>query len=301
MPTNASPHFQKAEQAYLEAETTEQKIIALKKMISLAPSHKGAENLRKQLKRRLARLKYTKEKESKKGKGQKGIKKAEMQASIIGLTNSGKSSLLKSLTNAKPEITSHSYTTQQPIIGTLNYTGVKIQTLDLPAIESELFDQGIANNSDTLLIIIEKLEDLKKISPFLTNAKGKQLILFNKIDLLTEQEKRKIKERAKSKKIDPILISAKDKTNLEGLKEKLWQSFNKIRVYTKKHEDKTHDNEPVVLDKESTIEDLADKIRIPEKSIKQTTITGPSSKFPKQKVGLSHILKDKDIVEFKTV
>ena len=58
MPINAHPDFLAAEKVYITAETKEQKINALKKMISHAPSHKGAENLRAQLKRRLAKLKY---------------------------------------------------------------------------------------------------------------------------------------------------------------------------------------------------------------------------------------------------
>ena len=35
--------------------------------------------------------------------------------------------------------------------------------------------------------------------------------------------------------------------------------------------------------------------------VKEIRITGPSSKFPNQRVGLSHILKDKDIIEFHTL
>ena len=56
MPINAHPEYLQAEKEYLEAETLEQKIEKLKKMISHAPSHKGAENLRAQLKSRLKRF-----------------------------------------------------------------------------------------------------------------------------------------------------------------------------------------------------------------------------------------------------
>jgi len=42
-----------------------------------------------------------------------------MQAVIIGFTNSGKSSLLKNLTNAEPEIANYEFTTKKPIIGIL--------------------------------------------------------------------------------------------------------------------------------------------------------------------------------------
>jgi len=102
MPINASPHFEKAQREYEQAQTTEQKITRLKKMMALAPKHKGAENLNAQLKRRLAKLKYAKEKESRSGKSSfKGIKKEDMQAVIIGFTNSGKSSSLPSIVRRK--------------------------------------------------------------------------------------------------------------------------------------------------------------------------------------------------------
>ena len=65
MPINAHPEYLAAEREYLAAQTTEQKIVKLKKMIAVAPKHKGAENLLKQLKTRLKKLKYSKEKESK--------------------------------------------------------------------------------------------------------------------------------------------------------------------------------------------------------------------------------------------
>ena len=105
MPINAHPEFTAAEGEYLKARTAEEKIEKLKKMISYAPAHKGGENLRAQLKTRLKKLIEQKDKSKKSGKSSKvGIKKEDMQAVIIGKTNSGKSSLLNSLTNAKPEI-----------------------------------------------------------------------------------------------------------------------------------------------------------------------------------------------------
>jgi hypothetical protein len=301
MPTNASPHYAKAEAEYLQAETTEQKIRALKKMISLAPQHKGAENLRAQLKRRLAKLKYTKEKESKKASGGKpGIKKADLQAVLVGLTNSGKSSILSLITNKKPQISSYPYTTKNPEIGTLNFEHVNIQIIDLPAIESEYTDQGIINMADTLLITITNLSDLEKINPFLEIASNQRLIIFNKTDLLTENEKRKISSTLSSKKLNHILISCKQKQGIEELKQKIFNSFNIIRVYTKQPH-KEPDNKPVILKTESTVEDVARKIsKELLNSIKQIKIWGPSSKFPGQVVGLKHILKDKDIVEFHT-
>ena len=300
MPTNVSPYFAKARAEYLAAQTTEQKIRALKKMISLAPSHKGGENLRKELKRRLAKLKYTKEKEEKKAKSKKqGIKKEGIQIVLVGLTNSGKSSLLSTITNAKPEISNYMFTTKSPILGTLDYEGIKFQIIDMPAINYENFDQGLANTADIILILITELKQLEEISHFLEKSQGIKIIVFNKSDLLSETEKRKIAETLKSKRFNFIIISTKTKQGIEELKFLLLQNSNVIRIYTKQPH-KQADKDPITMKPESTVQDVAEKVLKKGIKIKEIRITGPSSKFPNQKVGLSHKLKDKDIVEFHT-
>ena len=303
MPINANYEFSNAEAKFLDAKTDEEKLASLEEMMRTMPTHKSAEKLRKNIRTRYKKLKQklATEKARKKAAGKKlGIKKADMQTVIVGLTNSGKSSLLASLTNASPEIGSYQYTTKQPKIGTLDYQGVKIQIIDTPAVENELCDLGIINTADILLIIIENTEQIKEILPFLEHASKKHIIVFNKIDILSLEEKRKIEARLKSKKYNFVLISCKTKENLENLKEKLFQSFNKIRVYTKepgKPADKTN---PIILPINSAVKHAAQKIFHSSVKIKEVRITGPSSKFPNQKTGPTHILKDKDIVEFYT-
>ncbi len=94
------------------------------------------------------------------------------------------------------------------------------------------------------------------------------------------------------------MISCKTGENLEELKDKIWLSFDKIRIYTKEPGRKA-DSDPVVLDTGSSVRDIAEKILHGlSKKVKETKVTGPSSKFANQKVSLKHILKDKDIVEF---
>ena len=58
---------------------------------------------------------------------------------------------------------------------------------------------------------------------------------------------------------------------------------------------------PIIMKKGSTLKDIAEKIlKGFSKNVKETKIWGPSSKFPGQKIGLAHKLKDLDVVEFKT-
>lgn len=300
MPINAHPDYLAAEKEYLKAQTIEEKIDKLKKMVSFAPSHKGAENLRAQLRTRLKKLIEQKEKAKKTGKSSRtGIKKEDMQAVIVGKTNSGKSSLLKILTHADPKISQNKFTTTEPVIGMMNHNSVQIQLIEIPAIESEFFDKGVVYTSDTVLILIKSLEELKEIERNL-KTKAKKIIVFNKIDLFSEQEKRKLNATLQSKKYNFVLISTKTKENIDLLKDKIFQSFNKLRVYTKEP-GKEKTDKPIILPPKSTIEDVAEKIlKGFSKKIKQIKIWGPSSKFSGQIVGLKHKVKDLDVIEFKT-
>lgn len=301
MPINAHPDYLAAEKEYLAADTLEEKIEKLKKMISMAPGHKGAENLRAQLKTRLKKFQQQAEKSKKAGKSSKvGIKKQDMQVALIGKSNSGKSALLAILTNANPLISDNPFTTTHPIVGMMNYEGANIQLIEIPAIESEYYDKGLANTADTLLILITNLNQLPEIEKRLEKTKGKKIIVFTKSDILTNHEKRKISATLSSKKHNFVLISNISKENLNDLKNKLLQSFNKIRIYTKEP-GKEKSKRPIILEPDSTVKQVAEKILHGfSNKVKETKIWGPSSKFPGQKVGLQHQLKDLDVVEFKT-
>ncbi len=302
MTVNAHPEYINAEKEYYSADNDEDRLKALEKMISVLPGHKGAEKLRAQIKLRYKRLKekIAKEKKSKKGGSRAGIKKEDMQAVIVGKTKSGKSSLISLLTNAKPEIADYDFTTKFSIIGMMDYNGVGIQMIEVPAIESEYYDRGIVNSADSILILVADLNQIPKIEKIIERAPGKKIVVFNKIDLLSEDEKRKISATLQSKKYNFILISTKTGEGIEQLKEKLFQSFGKIRIYTKEP-GKEKSRRPIILLPDSTVKNVAEKILKGFSSkIKETRIWGPSSKYSGQVVGLSHKLKDLDVVEFKT-
>jgi uncharacterized protein len=208
--------------------------------------------------------------------------------------------LLNSLTKAQTDISSNKFTTIAPKIGMMHYATTSIQLVEIPPIDSEFYDKGVVYTSDTILIIINHLEELKEIEEKLrTNAK--RIIVFNKIDLFSEQEKRKIFSTLQSKKYNFVLFSSKNLEGIEELKEKIFKSFDKLRVYTKEPGKESDKKRPMILQPESTVKDVAEKILKGFSSrIKQIRIWGPSSKFPGQIVGLNHKVRDSDIVEFKT-
>ncbi len=296
MPANVSPHYQKAESIYIEAETKEQKIRALKKMISLAPSHKGGENLRANLKRRLAKLKYSQEKEEKRRRSGKkeGIRKTgDAQVSIIGMTNTGRSSLLSILTNAKPKIASYEFTTISPQIGTLLYEGFEIQLIEIPAITGNRYHDraslAISRDSDAIIILATTKEELKRTLNELKEARieKKKIIIMNKVDLKIPL----------AINMAFLSISCKTKKNIGELKKKIIKELGLIRVYTKDPKKKAAER-PIVFHGQATVGEVCQKVR---KGFKDkflfAKIWGESVKFPGQQVGIKHKVKDKDIVE----
>src|SRR3989344_1449581 len=116
--TNQSPFYQQAEGKFLNAKTDEERLKWLDEMIRECPKHKSAEkmlaNLKTRRKKLLEKLNKSKKSGSGKSSSKSNIKKHEMQAVILGKTNTGKSSLLFILTNTFPLIADYEFTTKNP-------------------------------------------------------------------------------------------------------------------------------------------------------------------------------------------
>ena len=144
---------------------------------------------------------------------------------IVGMPNSGKSSLLSVLTNAKPKIANYPFTTINPNLGVTNYNNKEITLADIPGlIEGAHEGIGLGDKflrhiercknilhliditDDNLLENYSKVrKELVKYSKKLT--KKREIIVFNKIDMVSDQEiNKKIDIFAKKikKKIYPI-------------------------------------------------------------------------------------------------
>jgi len=125
---------------------------------------------------------------------------------IIGMPNSGKSSLLSVLTSAKPKIANYPFTTLNPNLGVTSYNNKEITLADIPGlIEGAHEGIGLGDKflrhiercknilhliditDDNLLENYSKVrKELFKYSNKLT--KKREIIVFNKIDMKTNSE-----------------------------------------------------------------------------------------------------------------
>ena len=125
---------------------------------------------------------------------------------IVGMPNSGKSSLLSKLTAAKPKIANYPFTTINPNLGVTNYDNKEITLADIPGI-IEGAHEGIGlgdkflrhiERCKSLLHLIDitdenSLENYFKVRIELSRyskklVKKNEIIVFNKSDIAEEKE-----------------------------------------------------------------------------------------------------------------
>ena len=171
MPVNLSPEAIAAEQRYLEANTVEDQIKALREYIAAVPKNKGTEKLLNNLKKSLSKLEYKLEKRIEKAKlGKSAIvspfsikKEGAGQVVIVGMTNTGKSSLMNALTNVNAEVGDYPFKTQLPVVGMLPYEDILIQSIELPAfVEGMNIKEGngrqilsAIRNADCVVVLLD--------------------------------------------------------------------------------------------------------------------------------------------------
>lgn len=175
MPTNLPAEAKAKWVKYLEARTTEEKIEALEEFLSAVPKHKGTENLVAWSRRKLSELrKELEEKRVKRGGGGPTFfieKEGAAQVILLGFPASGKSSVLRVLTNAKPEVGQVPFTTKFPIPGMMSFEDVQIQLIDTPAFVEGVSKGsiwwgtrllGLARNADGLLVVLDASNDPRR-------------------------------------------------------------------------------------------------------------------------------------------
>jgi GTPase len=180
--------------------------------------------------------------------GVEGIRILELKiladVGLVGFPNAGKSTLLSSITAAKPKIADYAFTTLVPQLGMVEYRDSKSFCIaDLPGIIEgaaegkglgHRFLRHIERNSILLFLIPADSNDHKKEFEILRNELEQYnpemlqkdfVIAISKSDMLDDELKEAI-EKELPKNIPHIFISAVTGYNLPKLKDMLWNSLN---------------------------------------------------------------------------
>jgi uncharacterized protein len=321
VPANLTPQYYAAEEKFKQAKSPDDKIKALHEMLAVIPKHKGTERLQGDIKKKIARLKEEglKRKQTKSGFNPFGVEKQGAgQAVLAGYPNSGKSSLVGTLTRAKVKIADYPFSTSLPISGMMPYKDTFIQLVDTPPLSTDNIPSGLIGTfkeADLLLIIVdvataECLEQLEGLMHILQEREVVDLseegeiiapipfmILANKADHPDAEENIEVlRELMPELEIRPVSSSG---LGLEELKEKIYEVLGVIRIYGKTAGKPVEKENPFILKKGSTVLDFAGQVHkdFPKK-LKSALVWG-SSKFDGQAVARDYVLEDEDIVELQ--
>lgn len=322
MPANLPPQYYSAEEEYRKAKTPQDKIAALEEMMAIMPKHKGTDHLRAELRARIAKLSEVSGQKAAVHRASQVIpKEGAGQVAVIGPPNSGKSQLVARVTNATPPVADYPFTTVAATPGMMEFQNVQIQLIDTPALAPQMMEPwmtSLIKRADALLVVVDLSSDprrqmeairselarmragllgvSKEDDPALLYWK-KAIVAGNKMDLPGARQGLVELQQAYSGRTTVEGISAKFGTGLEEMKRLVFESLEVIRVFTKSPGQKADMSEPLVVARESSVEDAALALhREFAAKLKYARVWG-SGKHDGMMAGRSHVLQDGDIIE----
>ena len=330
MPANLTQDYLDAEERLQSATDPRERLEILEEMLRLIPKHKGTDKLQADLKRRISK---TKSELKKKGPaGRKRVshhvsREGAGQIALAGPPNAGKSSLVRAISSAEPEIAPYAFTTRAPLPAMMNFEDVQVQLVDLPPVSDtymEFWVPSIIRSADAVMLVVDLSDDgaplvgTEETLTLLQQAKirlvadpdapddgaagEKGVVLKKALMVCTKADRPEAADNLEVLleffgHLPRVVVSAEDGSGLDELRETLFRMLGKIRVYSKAPGKEPSMATPFTLRKGARVIDFARQVHKDfAEGLQHARIWG-SGKFDGQKVPRDHVLADRDIVE----
>jgi len=325
MPANLTPEYYKADKWFRSATSNEERILALEEMLRVIPKHKGTDHMRADLRTKLSKLRDSAAKKTSGGGKHVDVfhvpKTGAGQVVLVGMPNSGKSSIVGALTKARVQVADFPFATTVPVPGMMKYEDVQIELVDMPPVTADYSASGQVGtyrHCDLIGLVIDLSGDVAEqidvCMEYLLSHRllidsetgsadnqgnvlgSKGFCIYTKCDLADADVFEDIKEYCEYP-FEYVRISAVTGEGLDEFKAKVFELLDIIRVYTKKPGREADMTDPFTLARGSTVEYLAKAIhRELGEKLKSARVWG-TGVHPGQNVQKTHVLNDKDVVE----
>jgi small GTP-binding protein len=257
MPTNLPAEAKRKWAEVSATKNPKEKLQLMEEFLGLVPKHKGTAKLCAQVKKQMATLRREIEEKKQKKAGRGGPKffiekEGAAQIVIVGLTNVGKSSLLKAITNAKVEVSPSPYTTREPVPGIMNYHDIQFQIIEAPALMEGsangrawgLQSLALARNADGLILMVDLSQEPVEQLSLILGEMEKARILVSKPKARVEIERKfmgtglriilvgnlidctmkDVEEILKSYKVTDAIVKIYGEANLDDVEDAIFES-----------------------------------------------------------------------------
>jgi ribosome-interacting GTPase 1 len=331
MPANLTQDYIAADERLQSASDPRERLEILEEMLRLIPKHKGTDKLQADLKRKISRARAELKK-----KGPAGRKRVSHhveregagQIAIAGPPNAGKSSLVRAITSAEPEVAPYSFTTRAPIPAMMTFEDVQVQLVDLPPVADtymEFWVPSIIRSADAVMLVVDLSDDgaplvgteetltiLQKAKirlvadpddPDTTAGVEKGVALKKALMVCTKSDRPEAADNLEilleffGHLLPRVEVSTENGSGLDQLQESLFRMLGKIRVYSKAPGKEPSMATPFTLRQGSRVIDFARQVHKDFAEGLQHARVWGSGKFDGQKVPRDHVLSDRDIIE----
>ncbi|MAG15211.1 MAG: GTP-binding protein HSR1 [Dehalococcoidales bacterium] len=321
MPANLPPQYFEAEKNFRTAKSPTEKIVAIEEMLAIMPKHKGTDHLRAELRSRIAKLSQQATKKTGAQRTSMVIEReGAAQMAVIGLPNTGKSQLIASITNASPAVADYPFTTYTASPGMMAFENIQIQLVDTPSLMPQSIEWWLPpmlRRADALLVMVDLLDEpvlqlaevigqlakmridigVGQVEAEVVLIRQKTLIIGNKLNQAGAGESYAVLKNEYGRQLPMMAVSAREGTNLEELRRKVFQVLDIIRVYTKAPGQKPDHGDPIILTQGSTLADAAEAVHKDFRArLKYARVWG-SGKHDGIMIKRDHVLQDGDVIE----
>ncbi|XP_065660141.1 developmentally-regulated GTP-binding protein 2 isoform X2 [Hydra vulgaris] len=234
-----------------------------------------------------------------KGRGKQVIAVARTSDLVIIMLDASKGEIQKTLLEKELETCGIRLNTKQPNIyfkikkaggiafnATVTLTHMSEKMVQLILHEYKIFNAEVLFREDaTADEFIDVIQANRVYLPC--------IYVYNKIDCVSLEEVDRLARVNHS-----VVISCNYKLNLDYLCEQIWEHLALRRIYTKRRGEPPDFSEAIIMRRGASVEHVCHRIhRTLVDQFKYALVWGSSTKYSPQRVGLSHILDDEDVIQ----